>query len=506
MRTLFLTLSLAATSAAQPVAAASDAGPAGVYEVVALRRASDVASGPGDAAADMALGRRARFGGNAEWIDGTTCKAWSLEPLADPALSADDPNLSDIELAPAGIADARENRSLRLMCDGRELTTLLQVDARVLVVPSASGSTNLVLERTPDARETAALQARLKAQGLLENATDGVMDAATRRALALYADDLGAAFAFERGVATENLLAALSQPMVDDDTLKIVVSGPISAHFRGAREQLAPLEYEVEELRFEFKGDAAKYVYKPAGTLHFSDWFFDVFSHDGSFVLLPQGHYGPYHVVRVQHLKDYLRGAREPDEIVGGRSGDNGAARVHGDAKWLSDTAFSYTTTCCGETTEHRHSIRFLDYRPKRTPDTVFDYRPALSLDAVSLPAFAAESMVELAAEMERLIAAARANPGKFEHGNIALGANPQEYVPSDAELLAARFGDAFVGLLNTMEASQIKASWTPPQEAGRTLIYHRFIYRHVDVMGSGRFFYASPPIPTVLELKPHGN
>jgi len=30
---------------------------------------------------------------------------------------------------------------------------------------------------------------------------------------------------------------------------------------------------------------------------------------------------------------------------------------------------------------------------------------------------------------------------------------------------------------------------------------YEAFTFRHVDVMGSGRFFYASEPIPTEVRL-----
>ena len=300
-----------------------------------------------------------------------------------------------------------------------------------------------------------------------------------------------------------NVERSTSNPLRDEETLKIVFSGAVSAHFKGTRELPAPLEHSVTALWFEFEGDERKYAFTPTGNLHATDWSFDVFSQDGSFVLLPQDHRGPYHVVRVGHLKDYLVGARGADEIIGGARGTDTAA-VHGDAQWLSDTELRYTTTRDGETLEHRHSIRFLDYRPKRSPDTVFDYRPALSLEAAALPEFDAGHMGDLVSEMERLIAAARNRPGRFESGKVALGANPQEYVPSDEELLAARFGDAFVDLLNRLDAGQIEAPRV--QRTARTLIYHRFIYRHVDVIGSGRYFYSSPPIPTVLEIDTSGD
>lgn len=500
MRTLVLTFLVTAFAAVRPVPALADGALTGTFEVVALRAASDVAGGPDDAAATSVLGRRAIFGDTAEWIDGRSCSTWSLEPQDGDAVAVDDPNLSDLQLASSSRTPI--NRSWRLMCDEAELASFLQIDARVLVGTSASGQTNLLLERVPPPQEILTLQAGLSAHGYIDSAPSGAMDGATRRALAQYAEKLGAAFAFQNGVLTDFLLHSVSRPSDDTRTLKTVVSGSVSAHFRGTREQLAPLEYGVEEVWFRFHGDAGTYPFKPNGTLHFSDWFFNLFSKDGSFVLLPQDHYGPYHVVRIQHLKDYLTGDRPADDVVGGQAGGNTTARVHSGATWLSDTEFSYTTACCGETTEHRHSIRFLDYRPKRTPDTVFDYRPELSLAAEALPEFAAGDVAVLAEQMERLIAAARAKPGSFVQGNIALGANPQEYVPSDEELLAARFGDALAELLNAIESKEIEASFEPGTPGERTLVYYRFIYRHVDVMGSGRYFYASPPIPTVLELQ----
>lgn len=499
MRTLFLTFLVTVIAAAEPALATADGQLTGTFKVVALRAVSGVAGGPEDVTATDMLGRHVQFGDTAEWLDGTVCSSWSLQPQDTAA--ADDPNISDLQLAPAGGGAAPVNRTWQVMCDDAALTTILEIDGRVLVTPSRSGQTNLVLERAPTPQEIITLQAGLRAHGHLDGTLSGAMDDATRRALALYADGLGAAFAFERGVVTEHLLASVSRPSDDTRTLKTVVKGRASAHFRGNREQLAPLEYGVEELWFRFRGDAGTYPFKPAGTLHFSDWFFGVFSQDGSFVLLPQDRHGPYHVVRIQHLKDYLLGAREADDVVGGKVAEDAPARVHGEARWVSDTEFIYTTTCCGETEQHRHSIRFLDYRPKRTPDTVFDYRPELSLAASVLPDFVIADLATLTDKMERLIAAARSEPGAFVQGNVALGANPQEYIPSDEELLAARFGDAFVDLLNTMDAEQIKASWNLADRNQRTLIYYRFIFRHVDVMGSGRFFYASPPIPTVLEL-----
>lgn len=300
----------------------------------------------------------------------------------------------------------------------------------------------------------------------------------------------------------EGLRAELTadQPHGDTSrqTLKTITRRSVTAEFVGAKKPLAPLAYSVKELWFRFQDDERRYRFAPEGTLHFSDWSFDIFSPTGAFVLLLQDHYGPYHVVHVSGLREYLLGSRRADQIVGLRSSP---AAVHGDARWLSATEFRYSTTCCGDTKEHRHSVRFLGYRPKLTRDTLFDYRPELLSKSLELPTFTLNALAELVKQFERLIAAARARPGAREQGSVALGGNAREYVPSDAELLAARFGDAFAAMLSGHDAVELSAAWTASGGARRTLVYNRFTFRHVDVMGSGRFFYASDPIPTIIEL-----
>jgi hypothetical protein len=90
-----------------------------------------------------------------------------------------------------------------------------------------------------------------------------------------------------------------------------VTAHGITAHFGGEKTPVAvdaPLEYGVEALWFTFEGDWRSYVFKPKGKLFFTDWNFDLFSPDGAHVLLLQDHYGPYHVVATDRLKDYLIG------------------------------------------------------------------------------------------------------------------------------------------------------------------------------------------------------
>ncbi len=128
----------------------------------------------------------------------------------------------------------------------------------------------------------------------------------------------------------------------------------------------------------------------------------------------------------------------------------------------------------------------FPDYEPKLTPDTLFDYRPMLALE-LQVPASVGELLRAYLLASEQ----AREEPGEWEVGNIALGADPREYVPSDAELIAAELGDRLAALGGKPGFGGALAA------AGLGSIelhYATFLFRHVDVMGSSRFFYASPP------------
>lgn len=135
---------------------------------------------------------------------------------------------------------------------------------------------------------------------------------------------------------------------------------------------------------------------------------------------------------------------------------------------------------------------QFPDYQPKTTADTVTDYRPSVSGDIAALPPVG--DPAGLARAFLDWKARAAASPGAFEEGAVQLGADPQEYRPSDAELVAAEAGDRLAAALNGADdATKVSVSAVlGPDPSAR--YYKRFDYRHSDVMGSGRYFYASPP------------
>ncbi len=136
---------------------------------------------------------------------------------------------------------------------------------------------------------------------------------------------------------------------------------------------------------------------------------------------------------------------------------------------------------------------RFPGYAPKTAADTALDYRPELADEIAALPPASLEALGELGVQWAEFEFRAGQDPGEWVVGNVALGAEPREYVPSDPELIAAELGARVEAVLAAL----------PPErrlvEARNVWLrypftYRAFGFRHVDVMGSGRFFYASPP------------
>jgi hypothetical protein len=129
-------------------------------------------------------------------------------------------------------------------------------------------------------------------------------------------------------------------------------------------------------------------------------------------------------------------------------------------------------------------------------PATVTDYRPGIAGELGGLPSVGdAAALAGVFIEWRSRAAAA---PGGFEAGQIQLGADEQEYRPSDPELVAAEAGDRLSAALNGAdEATKAAIAAT----VGDNLSYRRFDFRRVDVMGSGRYVYASPPRDARLPL-----
>lgn len=124
----------------------------------------------------------------------------------------------------------------------------------------------------------------------------------------------------------------------------------------------------------------------------------------------------------------------------------------------------------------------FGDYEPKRTPDTLLDYAPELAEIFSKLPPANKENLTDLIFLFEQFKLEADQNPGTWEDGNIVLGANPKEYKPSNEELILNEIGNRIKSIVDK--------NIDQTDEEHKTLHYKNFTVTHVDVMGSGRFFY----------------
>jgi len=129
-------------------------------------------------------------------------------------------------------------------------------------------------------------------------------------------------------------------------------------------------------------------------------------------------------------------------------------------------------------------------------PATVTDYRPGIASDLASLPPVG--DAAALAGAFVEWRSRASASAGAFEPGQVQLGANEQEYRPTDAELVAAEAGDRLSAALNGADAATKAAIGAT---VGDNHSYRRFDFRRVDVMGSGRYVYASAPQAAQLPL-----
>ncbi|MEE2750169.1 MAG: hypothetical protein VX519_01960 [Myxococcota bacterium] len=90
--------------------------------------------------------------------------------------------------------------------------------------------------------------------------------------------------------------------------------------------------FGIREIRFEINGKAE--AFKPTGTLQDSDWSFEIATAEGDWIVLPQDHYGPYHVISTARLGEYLEAGKADYELHQQASVENAGAWVHADARW----------------------------------------------------------------------------------------------------------------------------------------------------------------------------
>jgi len=188
------------------------AAPDGDYVVVALRRSSFVEGAAEADSGAFRIGARVAFGDTLHWLDGTICRTWRAEAAGESVIRVDDPNLSDLTVAPLGEPRGHAPASVqpyRLYCDGARLAGVVAVDGRVFVTHSPSGTVNAVLEKPLTEPQVRRLQAALRERQFHTGPVTGVMDEATRQAVSRYADHRGARYVFRHAAITEALLDGL---------------------------------------------------------------------------------------------------------------------------------------------------------------------------------------------------------------------------------------------------------------------------------------------------------
>ena len=137
----------------------------------------------------------------------------------------------------------------------------------------------------------------------------------------------------------------------------------------------------------------------------------------------------------------------------------------------------------------------FPDYQPKKTPDTVFDYLkyPKTNifkiLDEISQPNL--EQLKLILSYFKKYKIEAEKNPGGFQKGNIAIGADSDQYYPSEEEILVSELGKMLKNIVESNSKREIEKIMLKEGVESQKIEFSEIIFRHVDVMGSGRYFYA---------------
>ena len=185
----------------------------GQYELVDVRRASDVAGGPIEESTIRLIGSTASFGEKFDFPGLDGCTSWSVKAASEIPLNENDPVLSDTQIAPIdgdrSAGDKRINLGLKVFCDGEYKISLLKVDERILVVPTASGIAYLIFERSLSDEETKRFQFQLRDMKFYSGSASSSWDEDSFRALSFYAEYRGADYRFARTAISENLLDAL---------------------------------------------------------------------------------------------------------------------------------------------------------------------------------------------------------------------------------------------------------------------------------------------------------
>ncbi len=136
----------------------------------------------------------------------------------------------------------------------------------------------------------------------------------------------------------------------------------------------------------------------------------------------------------------------------------------------------------------------FPDYEPKITPDIIEDYLRGSSkvydvLAEVGEPS--SGNLKNIVKYVKKYVKKAIKNPGEYRKGNIAIGADFSQFYPSDEELIASQLGKMIEEIVNSHSREEFEKVKELEGIKSQKIEFNEIYFRHVDVMGSGRFFYA---------------
>jgi len=136
----------------------------------------------------------------------------------------------------------------------------------------------------------------------------------------------------------------------------------------------------------------------------------------------------------------------------------------------------------------------FPDYEPKITPDTIEDYLRGSSkvyeiLAEVGEPS--SGNLKNIVKYFKKYVKKAIKNPGGYQKGNIAIGADFSQFYPSEEELITSQLGKMIEKIVNSQSREEFEKVKKQEGIKSQKIEFNEIYFRHVDVMGSGRFFYA---------------
>jgi len=137
----------------------------------------------------------------------------------------------------------------------------------------------------------------------------------------------------------------------------------------------------------------------------------------------------------------------------------------------------------------------FPDYEPKTTPDTIEDYLRTPESEVFKILGEIGEAKLERLKQILTLFKnfqkKAQRNPGRFQDGRVGLGANLKQYTPSEEEVIVSELGKMIKNIIEVYSEKEINEYKKEEKIKSQIIEFNEIYFRHVDVMGSGRYFYA---------------